>query len=152
MKDGKFLGLELEIGRKRLWDLPGGKVEDGEEPMQTLLREVKEEAGLDVKAEKPNELVLMLTENFFRGYRGKKQDFAAVVKLAGGDQWQTVSLSPDDFKAVEGERVLSSWAEADLLGLRAYCEDGDRLLGSKTWAGSQPALRDLRWTADRGTR
>ena len=48
VKDGKFLGLELEIGRKRLWDLPGGKVEDGEEPMQALLREVKEEAGLDV--------------------------------------------------------------------------------------------------------
>ena len=48
LRDGKFLALELEIGRKKLWDLPGGKVEDGEEPMQALLREVKEETGLDV--------------------------------------------------------------------------------------------------------
>jgi len=105
----------------------------------------------DVKAEKPNELVVVLTENFFRGYRGKKQDFAAVVKLAGGDQWQTISLSPDDFKAVDSETVLSSWAEADLLGFRAYCEEGGRLLGSKSWAGSQPTLRNLRWEEDRST-
>jgi 8-oxo-dGTP diphosphatase len=52
-RDGKFLALELEIGRKKIWDLPGGKVEDGEEPMSTLLREVKEETGLDVSAGKP---------------------------------------------------------------------------------------------------
>ena len=53
IRDGKFLALELEIGRKKIWDLPGGKVEDGEEPMQTLLREVKEETALDVEAGKP---------------------------------------------------------------------------------------------------
>ena len=49
VRDGKFLALELEIGRSKLWDLPGGKVEDGEEPMQTLLREVREETALDIE-------------------------------------------------------------------------------------------------------
>jgi len=53
VRDGKFLALELEIGRKRLWDLPGGKIEDGEQPMQTLLREVKEETALDVDVKQP---------------------------------------------------------------------------------------------------
>jgi 8-oxo-dGTP pyrophosphatase MutT (NUDIX family) len=53
VREGKFLALELEIGRSRLWDLPGGKVEDGEEPMQTLLREVKEETALDVEVKEP---------------------------------------------------------------------------------------------------
>ncbi len=105
----------------------------------------------DVRAETANELVVVLTENFFRPYRGKRQDFAAVVKLAGGDPWQTVSLSADDFKAVSGENVLSSWANVDILGLRAYCDEGGRLLGSKTWAGSQPTFRDLRWEIDRRT-
>jgi len=104
----------------------------------------------DVKAEKPNELVVGLTENFFRSYRGKSRDFAAVVQLAGGDAWQTVSLSPQDFKAAGAEDRPSSWAQVDLLGLRAYCDEGGRLLGSKTWAGSRPALRNLRWTADPG--
>jgi len=54
VRDGKFLALELEVGRKKVWDLPGGKVEHGEEPMQTLIREVWEETGL--KAE-PKESV-----------------------------------------------------------------------------------------------
>jgi 8-oxo-dGTP pyrophosphatase MutT (NUDIX family) len=53
VRNGKFLALELEIGRSRIWDLPGGKVEDGEEPMQTLLREVKEETALDISPGKP---------------------------------------------------------------------------------------------------
>jgi dienelactone hydrolase len=106
---------------------------------------------LDVMAERPNELVVVVTENFFRPYRGKQQDFAVVVKLAGGDQWRTVSLLPDDFKTANGEGVLSSWANVDLLGLRAYCDEGGRLLGSKAWTGSQPTLRNLRWTEGRPT-
>ena len=43
---------------------------------------------LDVQAEKPNELVIVLTENFFRSYRGKQQEFVAVVKLNGGKDTQ----------------------------------------------------------------
>lgn len=53
IREGKFLALELEIGRSRLWDLPGGKVEDGEQPMQTLLREVEEETALKVEPGQP---------------------------------------------------------------------------------------------------
>jgi hypothetical protein len=105
---------------------------------------------LDVKSERPNALVVEATENFFRPYRGKQQDFAAVVSLAGG-LWQTISLSPADFRAVGRQGVLSSWATVDLLGLRAYCDEGEKLLGSKSWVGAQPALRNLRWTKKEGT-
>lgn len=34
---------------KNTWDLPGGKIEYGEEPLDALRREVKEEVGLNIK-------------------------------------------------------------------------------------------------------
>lgn len=46
--DGKFLilkrGREPEQGK---WDLPGGFIETGEDPSASMLREVREETGLD---------------------------------------------------------------------------------------------------------
>lgn len=98
---------------------------------------------LDVKAEKPNELVIVLTENFFRSYRGKSQEFVAVVKLSGVEM-QTISFTPDDFLTTEGEK-LSSWKHVDLLSLRAYHEKDGKLVGSKSWTGPQPKFYELRW-------
>lgn len=45
-KDGKILLMRKSSG---IVDLPGGKVEDGEDLFETLYREVKEETGLKVK-------------------------------------------------------------------------------------------------------
>jgi hypothetical protein len=98
---------------------------------------------LDVQAEKRNELVIVLTENFFRSYRGKSQEFVAVVKMSGVEM-QTISLTPSDFSTTEGEN-LSSWENIDLLSLRAYHEKDGKLLGSKSWNGPQPKFHELRW-------
>ena len=52
MKGKKFLILQRstkETSMHGLWELPGGKVEEGETPRQTAVTEVKEEAGLDIK-------------------------------------------------------------------------------------------------------
>jgi dienelactone hydrolase len=97
---------------------------------------------LDVLAEKPNELVIVLTENFFRSYRGKCQEFVAVVKLDGGKDVQTVTLETKDLKTTGGD-VLSSWKNVDLLSFRAYYDKGEKLLGSKSWAGPQPVFKKL---------
>ncbi len=51
---GKYLILKRADNGKRYqgcWDLPGGKVESGEEPMGALRREVKEETGLELLVE-----------------------------------------------------------------------------------------------------
>ena len=51
-KDGKFLVVKMTVIDKELWDLPGGKVEFGESPYETLHREVKEETNLEVEINK----------------------------------------------------------------------------------------------------
>lgn len=99
---------------------------------------------VEVQAEKQNQLVIVLTENFFRQYRGKQKEYVAVVKLNGGKDTQAISLEPKDFKASDGE-ALSSWKNVDLLSFRAYYDKGEKLIGSKSWAGPQPVLKKLWW-------
>ena len=51
--DGRVLIAERPPGKPMagLWEFPGGKVESGEQPEESLIRELKEELGIDVKQE-----------------------------------------------------------------------------------------------------
>ena len=104
---------------------------------------------LDVEAEQPNDLIVVLTENLFCPYRGRSQEFVAVVNLNGGAGTQSVSLDPADFKTIDGE-AMSSWKNVDLLSVRAYYEQAGTMLGSKNWAGGQPKLQKLWWQGAHG--
>jgi len=106
--------------------------------------------AFDVKSEEPNELVVMLTENFFRSYRGRQQEYLALVPLVGGDDWQSVTLSPSDFTTPDKQQPLESWEQVDLLGLRAFYQQrgSKEIFGSNRWKGSQPRFRNMRWEGD----
>ena len=129
----------LEAGNPHHWEFSTRKLADPKwqgQPGQRL--------AIDVAVEKQNELVVVLTENVFRGYRGKQKEFVALVKLDGGKEPQSVSLGLKDFTASDGT-ALATWGSVDLLSLRAYHHMGDKLLGSKTWAGGQPVFKKLWW-------
>lgn len=51
--DGRLLLAERTAGKPMagLWEFPGGKIHDGEQPETCLIRELKEELGIDVKAD-----------------------------------------------------------------------------------------------------
>ncbi len=52
-KEDKYLILKQRFNNQTCFDLPGGRVELGENPYETLVREVKEETFLDVEIVKP---------------------------------------------------------------------------------------------------
>jgi len=52
-KGDKILILKQELKNSSVWDLPGGRVDYGESPYDTLIREIKEETGLEAKIKKP---------------------------------------------------------------------------------------------------
>jgi len=49
--DGRVLLAERPAGKSMagLWEFPGGKIESGERPEETLIRELKEELGIVVR-------------------------------------------------------------------------------------------------------
>ena len=51
--DGRVLIAQRPAGKSMagLWEFPGGKVEPGERPEQSLIRELREELGIGVKEE-----------------------------------------------------------------------------------------------------
>ncbi len=49
----KYLFVKEELRKGEIWDLPGGKIEYGESPEETLHREIWEELGIKVSIIKP---------------------------------------------------------------------------------------------------
>lgn len=49
--DGRVLLARRPVGKSMagLWEFPGGKVQDGEVPEQALIRELREELGIDTR-------------------------------------------------------------------------------------------------------
>jgi len=49
IRDGSILMVQHRDADREYWTLPGGGVETGESPLEAVVREVKEETGLEAK-------------------------------------------------------------------------------------------------------
>ncbi|PJE65212.1 NUDIX hydrolase [Candidatus Saccharibacteria bacterium CG10_big_fil_rev_8_21_14_0_10_47_8] len=87
-KDGKFLVLlrgSTAPSNPLKWDLPGGDVDFGEDPQKSIIREIKEETGLEISGLTPF-------------------DVEAHVN-SGGYHWFTVAYKAN----TKNGRVIISW-------------------------------------------
>lgn len=92
-RNGKYLLIERVPAdfMGGLVELPSGTVDPGEDLLTALVREVKEETGLDAKS------VLFLTESFdyLSGSGKKTRQFNFVIEVGAGD----VVLNPAEHRA-----------------------------------------------------
>lgn len=100
-RGNKFLAVTQTNSGELFWDLPGGKIEYGEDPYDGLRREVKEETSLDVTIGEalgtwwfllptnPDDMVVCFT---FRCYGSGEVDITHDTSDTGGiDRYQWLS-------------------------------------------------------------
>ncbi len=106
-EDGKFLTMRRTAtapSRPLHWDLPGGDLEFGEDTREGIIREIREEAGLEIK-----DLMVM---DAISGFNDKKEFWATICYTAKPTTPDvTLSFEHDDFRWVtadEFQQLLAS--------------------------------------------
>lgn len=132
MRNGEGQVLLCELTYKSEWDLPGGVVDPTESPSQCLVREVREELGLEVRPQG------LLAVNWLPPWRGWMDATVFVFDLgvADSDLLAGAALQPREIRSVHwvGEEELEERVApynqrllaflATHTGPTAYLEDG----------------------------
>ena len=98
--DGRVLLAQRPEGKSLagLWEFPGGKVEPGESPVACLIRELKEELGIDTWKS-------CLAPLTFASHA--YEDFHLLMPLFACRRWEGIPMGQ------EGQRI--AWVRADRL-------------------------------------
>lgn len=100
IEDGKILIVKQEVSEQRHWSLPGGALEYGETIEQCLVREMKEETGLDVKVKE----LLYITDRF-RHMNNHIVHMTFLVDRVGGKS-QLENWKHKDIKEIRDVRMI----------------------------------------------
>jgi mutator protein MutT len=98
IEDGEILLVRQEVTETRRWSLPGGKLESGETIEQCLIREVKEETGLDITIDE----LLYVCDRFYKGNQVVHMTF--LVKRTGDRPEETEWTHNDPKPSGSSER------------------------------------------------
>ncbi|MFA6184282.1 MAG: NUDIX hydrolase [Parcubacteria group bacterium] len=96
----KFLVIKQEFADKIVWDLPGGKVDFGESPYDTLVREVNEEIHLSINIVKPL--------GFFWFFRNDGDQVVCTTFLCTADGEIDITKNPADENITEFKWVTKN--------------------------------------------
>ncbi len=98
------------------YELPGGKVEFGEDPAEAVKREFKEETGLDVKVMKP-----IYVFHFFRTKDMHVVDITFMVERADTLDKVVLSHDHDDYKWIRVDEIGDLKISDNMARCIRYC-------------------------------
>jgi ADP-ribose pyrophosphatase YjhB (NUDIX family) len=117
IRDGQILLSRLapRVSREPLWNLPGGGLDHGEDPVAGVLREVEEETGLRAEVDPRARVYSGHYPSMRRG--GRQVDYHALRIVYEG--WVPAGAPEPRVVEVDGSTVESRWLPlADVLGGR----------------------------------
>jgi mutator protein MutT len=130
IEDNKILLVKQDVTEKRHWALPGGRPESGETLEQCLVREMKEETGLDVRVKE----LLYITDRFYQDTHVVHILFwieKVGGKLRSGKELQVETEKIKELSMVPIDRLQEYWfppkfvelAKSDFPGRGSYKGD-----------------------------
>lgn len=107
VRDGQILLTQLarRISSDQRWHLPGGGVDHGEDPRDALVREIREETGLDAEVGETARVYSAHRPSMWR--QGRRWDYQALRIVY--DAWVPADAPPPRVLEVDGSTVAVGW-------------------------------------------
>lgn len=122
IKDDKIVVTKYKKGNKKegYYDIPGGKIEEGETPEQTAIREMKEETGLKVEN-------LKYKGNMIIEYPNRIFDFDVFITNESEGETQEFEENTSEWidikELLQKEKILSNIMILDRFFIKGLIDD-----------------------------